>query len=85
MTTTGTHPTHHDAPTRFVEVGDVSVAYRRFGTSSGVPLLMLQHFRGNLDNWDPALIDALAADREVILVDYPGQTGVLTKRESGGI
>ena len=33
---------------------------------------MLQHFRGNLDNWDPALTDALAAEREVILVDYPG-------------
>jgi pimeloyl-ACP methyl ester carboxylesterase len=33
---------------------------------------MLQHFRGNLDNWDPALTNALAAEREVILVDYPG-------------
>jgi pimeloyl-ACP methyl ester carboxylesterase len=33
---------------------------------------MLQHFRGNLDNWDPALTDALAGGREVILVDYPG-------------
>ena len=33
---------------------------------------MLQAFRGNLDNWDPALTDALAAGREVILVDYPG-------------
>ena len=33
---------------------------------------MLQHFRGNLDNWDPALTDALADQREVILVDYPG-------------
>jgi pimeloyl-ACP methyl ester carboxylesterase len=33
---------------------------------------MLQHFRGNLDNWDPALTAALASEREVILVDYPG-------------
>jgi pimeloyl-ACP methyl ester carboxylesterase len=33
---------------------------------------MLQHFRGNLDNWDPALTDALARERQVILVDYPG-------------
>jgi len=33
---------------------------------------MLQHFRANLDNWDPALTDALAAQREIILVDYPG-------------
>ena len=40
---------------------------------------MLQHFRGNLDYWDPALTDALAAEREVILVDYAGvgsSTGV---------
>jgi pimeloyl-ACP methyl ester carboxylesterase len=34
--------------------------------------VLLQHFRGNLDNWDPALTDALAAEREIILVDYPG-------------
>ena len=40
--------------------------------ASDVPLLMLQHFRGNMDNWDPAFIDALAAEREVILVDYAG-------------
>ena len=36
------------------------------------PLVLLQYFRGNLDNWDPALTDALAAEREVILIDYPG-------------
>jgi hypothetical protein len=33
---------------------------------------MLQHYRGNLDNWDPALTDALVAERQVILVDYAG-------------
>ena len=33
---------------------------------------MLPPFRGNLDNWDPAPTDALAAEREVILADYPG-------------
>ena len=40
---------------------------------------MLQHFRGNLDNWDPALIDELATEREVILFDYPG-VGSSTRR-----
>jgi pimeloyl-ACP methyl ester carboxylesterase len=59
------------AETRFVEAAGVDFAYRRFGNSAAAPLLMLQHFRGNLDNWDPALTDALAAQREVILVDYP--------------
>jgi hypothetical protein len=35
-------------------------AYRRFGGGSGLPLLLLRHFTGTLDNWDPALTDALA-------------------------
>jgi pimeloyl-ACP methyl ester carboxylesterase len=64
--------THQTAATRFARAADVDFAHRRFGRSSGVPLVMLQHFRGNLDNWDPALTDALAAEREVILVDYAG-------------
>ncbi|MEU4841829.1 alpha/beta fold hydrolase [Nocardia testacea] len=64
--------THHTAPTQFAEAEGVRYAYRRLGPEGGVPLVMLQHFTGNLDNWDPALVDALAAEREVILVDYPG-------------
>jgi pimeloyl-ACP methyl ester carboxylesterase len=65
-------PVHHTAETRVVQVAGIDIAYRRVGAPSTPPLLMLQHFRGNLDNWDPALVDALAAEREVILVDYPG-------------
>ena len=43
------------------------------GQSEGVPpLVLLQHFRGNLDNWDPALIDALATTRRVITFDNRG-------------
>jgi pimeloyl-ACP methyl ester carboxylesterase len=68
-TTTATHQT---ATTDFVEAGGISYAYRRFGQPGGAPLVLLQHFRGNLDNWDPALTDALAASREIILVDAPG-------------
>ncbi len=65
-----------------LEVGYVSFAYRRFGNArtAAPPLVMLQHFRGNLDNWDPALVDRLAHDREVILVDnrgVGGSTGVV--------
>ena len=52
----------------------VTYAHRRFGRpNAGVPpLVMLQHFRGNLDNWDPLLLDTLAATREVIPVDNAG-------------
>jgi pimeloyl-ACP methyl ester carboxylesterase len=64
--------THKTAQTQFVEAAGVEFAYRRFGRPSDLPLVLLQHFRGNLDNWDPALTNALAAEREVVLVDYPG-------------
>ncbi|OLT16479.1 alpha/beta hydrolase [Pseudonocardia sp. CNS-139] len=66
------------APTRTVTAANgVTYAYRRFGnTVRGVPpVLFLQHFRGNLDNWDPALVDPVAAQREVVLVDYAGVGG----------
>src|SRR6266446_2762076 len=49
----------------------IEYAYRDTGDSA-VPLVLLQHFRGNLDNWDPALVDALAAERRVITFDNVG-------------
>jgi pimeloyl-ACP methyl ester carboxylesterase len=56
----------------------IEYAYRDLGASD-TPLVLLQHFRGNLDNWDPALIDALAADRRVITFDNTG-VGATTGR-----
>jgi pimeloyl-ACP methyl ester carboxylesterase len=59
----------------------IDYAYRDTGgagdgqSEGGVPLVLLQHFRGNLDNWDPALIDALAATRRVIIFDNAGVGG----------
>ena len=75
---------HATAPTQRVEAAGVNFAYRRFGRPAQVPLVMLQHFRGNLDNWDPALINALADQREVVLVDYPG-VGASTGTTSSSI
>jgi pimeloyl-ACP methyl ester carboxylesterase len=60
------------APTRFAEVDGISFAYRRFGHPIGTPIVLLQHFMGNLDNYDPAITDALAVGREVILTDNAG-------------
>ncbi|HZS60664.1 MAG TPA: alpha/beta hydrolase [Gemmatimonadaceae bacterium] len=60
------------APTQFIGVGNERYAFRRFGAGPALPLLCLQHFTGTLDNWDPALIDRLAAGREVILFDNAG-------------
>ncbi len=50
----------------------VDYSFRATGAAEATPLVTLQHFRGNLDNWDPALIDALAGDRRVITFDNRG-------------
>ena len=47
-------------PTQFVEANGIRFAYRRWGKPSGLPLVFNQHFTGNLDNWDPAVLDGLA-------------------------
>jgi pimeloyl-ACP methyl ester carboxylesterase len=63
------------APNRVVSaVNGVDYAYREVG--EGTPaLVLLQHFRGDLDNWDPALVDALARDRRVVTFDNAGVGG----------
>jgi pimeloyl-ACP methyl ester carboxylesterase len=54
----------------------VNYAYRDTGGGEGAaPLVLLQHFRGNLDNWDPALIHALASARRVVTFDNAGVGG----------
>jgi pimeloyl-ACP methyl ester carboxylesterase len=67
-----TDHTHHTAPTGFVEAKGVRFAYRRFGRGPGRPIVLVQHFMGNLDNFDPAISDGLAAGREVVLFDNTG-------------
>jgi len=63
------------APNRMVSAANgIKYAYREVG--DGAPaLVLLQHFRGNLDNWDPALVDALARDRRVVTFDNAGVAG----------
>jgi pimeloyl-ACP methyl ester carboxylesterase len=56
----------------------IEYGYRDVGESD-VPLVLLQHFRGNLDNWDPAFIDALGEDRRVVTFDNVG-VGATTGR-----
>ena len=66
-----------ELPNRLISgANGVDYAYRDAGpTAGGVPLVLLQHFRGNLDSWDPALIDALATDRRVVTFDNVGVGG----------
>ena len=60
------------APTLLIKGDGVHFAYRRLGPSLGTPLILLQHFSGNMDSWDPAVVNALALDRPVIVFDNAG-------------
>jgi pimeloyl-ACP methyl ester carboxylesterase len=64
-------------PNELIKTPDeVHYAYRDTGGGEDrVPMVLFQHFRGNLDNWDPALIDALASGRRVITFDNAGVGG----------
>ena len=70
--TDGANYTHQTAPTQFIEADGTLLAYRRFGKHGSVPLVLFQHFIGNMDNWDPQITDGFAQDREVILFDNAG-------------
>jgi pimeloyl-ACP methyl ester carboxylesterase len=67
--------THVSAPTQYAKANGLRFAYRRFGQKSGVPLLFMQHFRGGIDHWDPAVTDGFASSRPVILFDNAGVAG----------
>jgi pimeloyl-ACP methyl ester carboxylesterase len=67
--------TYAELPNKQVSAANgVDYAYRDTDGNEA-PLVLLQHFRGNLDSWDPALIDALAGNRRVITFDNAGVGG----------
>jgi pimeloyl-ACP methyl ester carboxylesterase len=61
-----------DAPTRTVSAGGVSYAYRELGSRTGVPVVLLTHLAAVLDNWDPRVVDGIAAQHRVIAFDNRG-------------
>ncbi len=67
--------TSKQAVTKTLEVGGTSFAYREVGPPTGVPVVFLHHFTAVLDDWDPAVVDGIAAERRVILVDLRGVGG----------
>ncbi len=69
---TAASTTSRTAPTHTITVGGTPFAYRELGPSSGVPLVFLHHFTAVLDDWDPRVIDGIAAKRHVIAFDNRG-------------
>jgi pimeloyl-ACP methyl ester carboxylesterase len=61
-----------NVPTRMIDVGGVPFAYRELGADSGVPVIFLHHLMAVLDDWDPRVIDGIAAQRRVIAFDNRG-------------
>jgi pimeloyl-ACP methyl ester carboxylesterase len=66
------HELSATTPTRTVDVDGTSFSYRRLNGGVGVPVVLTNHFMGNLDTYDPAILDGLAATRDVITFDNAG-------------
>ena len=64
--------TWKDTPTRKIDVGGVEFAYRELGSGSDVPVVFLHHLTAVLDDWDPRIIDGIAAHHRVIAFDNRG-------------
>ena len=76
MSTKTIHPRRAiDSPTAFIDVDGTPFAYREFGPSTGVPVVFLHHFTAVIDDWDPRVIDGIAAERRVITFDNRGVGG----------
>jgi pimeloyl-ACP methyl ester carboxylesterase len=69
---TDTHITWKNAPTHTITAGGVEFAYRQLGPSTGVPVVFLTHLSAVLDNWDPRVVDGIAAEHRVIAFDNRG-------------
>jgi pimeloyl-ACP methyl ester carboxylesterase len=65
-------PTWSNVPTRTLNAGDVQYAYRQLGPSTDVPVVLLTHLAAVLDNWDPRVVDGIAAKHRVIAFDNRG-------------
>ena len=61
-----------DAANQFVTVDGIRIAYRELGPKGGVPLVLLNHWGAVLDNFDPRIVDGLAAKHHVIALNYRG-------------
>src|SRR3954454_8396606 len=66
---------YKDTPTKSVPVGGTRFVYRELGIDSGVPVIFLNHLAANLDNWDPRVVDGIAAKHRVITFDNRGVGG----------
>ncbi|MET9914004.1 alpha/beta fold hydrolase [Streptomyces sp. NPDC006476] len=73
---------YKNAQTRTVTADGVTFAYRDLGPRTGMPVIFITHLAAVLDNWDPRVVDGIAAKHRVITFDNRGvgaSTGVTPK------
>ena len=68
----GRSPRYARTSTETIDVGGTRFAYRQLGADTGVPVIFLNHLAAVLDNWDPRVVDGIAAKRRVIVFDNRG-------------
>jgi pimeloyl-ACP methyl ester carboxylesterase len=66
------HTSHREVPTQMVDVDGSAFAYRDLGPRTSTPVILLNHLAAVLDNWDPRVVDGIAAHRRVITFDNRG-------------
>jgi pimeloyl-ACP methyl ester carboxylesterase len=70
---TNANYTYATVPTRFVEANGIQFAYRSYGKQGdNIPVIYFNHLTANLDNCDPRIMDAIAAQRHIVSFDYRG-------------
>ncbi len=87
MTTTNAQSgnyTYATVPTQFVEANGIKFAYRSYGKEGDIPVIYFNHLTANLDNCDPRIMDAIAAQRQIISFDYRG-VGATTGKQGRSI
>jgi pimeloyl-ACP methyl ester carboxylesterase len=68
----GASTAYEHAPTETINIAGTRFAYRQLGADTGVSVILLNHLAAVLDNWDPRVIDGIAAKRRVIVFDNRG-------------
>jgi pimeloyl-ACP methyl ester carboxylesterase len=67
--------TFENAATQSVDVNGTSFVYRKIGKKAGVPVVLLHHLTAVLEDWDPRVVDGLAAKHHVVVFDNRGVGG----------
>lgn len=82
--TKGANYTYATVPTQFVEANGIKFAYRSYGKDGDIPVIYFNHLTANLDNCDPRIMDAIAAERHIISFNYRG-VGATTGKQGTSI